>query len=92
MSDKGVKKRRIKITLEAPDATEVLLLGDFNQWNPKAHRMRQEYNGTWSKILMLPSGRYEYKFLVDGEWQEDPEASLRNVNCFGSHNSVLIVS
>lgn len=86
------KKHRVKITLEAPDATEVFLLGDFNKWSPKTHRMRQEYNGTWSKILMLPAGRYEYKFLVDGEWQEDPEASLACVNCFGSRNSVMLVS
>jgi 1,4-alpha-glucan branching enzyme len=92
MQQTQAKKRRIKLSLDAPDAEEVDLVGDFNQWNPKMHPMKQQYDGTWSKILMLPPGRYEYKFLVDGEWQEDPENGLMITNCFGTRNSVLIVS
>jgi hypothetical protein len=41
--------------------------------------------------LMLRSGQYEYRFVVDGRWSEDPRASQRVANPYGDFNSVLIV-
>lgn len=86
------KKRRITFTLEALSAQEVILMGDFNKWNPKKHAMKAGTDGIWKKTVMLEPGRYEYKFLVDGEWHEDPLNREVCVNCFGTQNNVVNVS
>ena len=67
-----VKRRRITLSFVAPQAREARLMGDFNGWNAKIHPMKRNDNGLWTKIVMLAPGTYEYKFLVDGEWQNDP--------------------
>ena len=69
---KKIKKRRVMMALKALGASEVFLMGDFNNWNDKIHPMKRNEKGLWVKAVMLPSGRYEYKFLVDGEWWNDP--------------------
>jgi 1,4-alpha-glucan branching enzyme len=76
-------------SLEEKDAKEVLLLGDFNNWSPEKHPMQKDKNGTWKKRVMLSPGNYEYKFLVDGQWKEDPRNDRRCPNRFGSFNSVI---
>jgi hypothetical protein len=40
---------------------------------------------------MLRSGQYEYRFLVDGRWSEDPQAAQRAANPHGGYNSVFTV-
>jgi len=40
-----VKRRRIEFMLEMPEAQQVILMGDFNQWNPKTHPMRKDKTG-----------------------------------------------
>ena len=39
------------------------------------HPMKKSENGDWQKTAMLPAGRYEYKFLVDGQWWNDPKTN-----------------
>ncbi|MBC8420029.1 MAG: glycogen-binding domain-containing protein [Proteobacteria bacterium] len=86
-----ITRRRVIVTLDAPDAETVILMGDFNEWNAKIHPMKKEDDGAWKKIIMVPPGRYEYRFLVDGEWWNDPGNSQVCPNCFGSLNNFLIV-
>jgi len=71
-SQQKIKKHKITFSLNLPDADKVILMGDFNHWNPKKHPMKLDANGIWKKAVMLASGNYEYKFLVDGQWKEDP--------------------
>jgi len=85
-------KRRMTFALEAPTAKEVMLGGDFNNWDAIAHPMKKDQNGVWKKTLMLPPARYEYKFLVDGRWQNDPKNNMTCPNCFGTQNNVIKVS
>lgn len=73
-----------------PDAKVVYLVGDFNNWDPQADRMRK-YRGSFRKALTLPSGDYQYKFIVDGEWRHDPAAATQLPNEFGTLNSVVHV-
>jgi hypothetical protein len=40
---------------------------------------------------MLRSGQYEYRFVVDGQWAEDSQATQRVANPYGSINSMLVV-
>jgi len=83
--------RRIEFRLEGPNAQEVCLVGDFNGWDIKAHPMRKDEKGLWTKAITVSPGRYEYRFYADGQWLNDPNNPLRCGNCFGTENSVLIV-
>ncbi len=87
-----IKRRKVSFSLHSSDAQEVILLGDFNNWSPKKHPLKRDGNGTWNKAVMLPPGKYEYKFLVDGQWEEDPHNEQTCPNCFGTHNSVINLS
>ncbi|MBI3415356.1 MAG: hypothetical protein HY043_08560 [Verrucomicrobia bacterium] len=79
-------------TLEFPKAREVYLCGDFNGWSPVGLEMiRRKENGHWEKRLALVPGRYEYKFVVDGEWLHDNKAFKNVPNASGSLNSVVEV-
>ena len=39
----------------------------------------------------MPPGSYEYRFVVDGQWVDDPEVNELIPNPFGSANAVLEV-
>jgi 1,4-alpha-glucan branching enzyme len=84
-----IKRRRVTFSLEAMEAKEVLLMGDFNDWTTKTHPMKRNGNGMWNKTVMLPVGTYEYKFLIDGHWRLDPQNNQTCLNSFGSQNNVL---
>jgi PAS domain S-box-containing protein len=83
--------RSIKFVLRMPKAQQVILMGDFNKWNPKTHPMRKDENGVWRKTVMIYPGRYEYRFWADGEWYNDPRNTLRCPNCLGSENNIIEV-
>ncbi|MBW2603745.1 MAG: isoamylase early set domain-containing protein [Deltaproteobacteria bacterium] len=85
-------RRRVIFSLESPDAKEVILMGDFNQWNPKKHPMKKYKNGVWEKTTMLFPGTYEYRFMVDGQWKNDPDNDQTCVNRFGTNNNFIVVS
>jgi len=68
------------------------LVGSFNGWDPNRTPLRNEGGGVWRVLLPLNSGRYEYRYVVDGQWQEDPAAKEFVPNPFGGHNSVLTVA
>ncbi|PKI68393.1 hypothetical protein CRG98_011190 [Punica granatum] len=56
-------------------AESVQVMGTFDGWSQGEH-LSPEYTGSYTKFsttLMLRPGRYEIKFLVDGEWQLSPE-------------------
>jgi 1,4-alpha-glucan branching enzyme len=74
-----------------PEAREVYLVGEFNNWNPRADRMVKT-KGAFRKTLQLPPGEYQYKFIVDGQWHNDPSAAKQIPNEFGTTNSVIRVS
>lgn len=74
-----------------PNAREVILSGEFNGWNEHKLKMHKVENG-WRMDLELPVGRYEYKFIVDGEWMHDPANPETVVNQHNTLNSVLRLS
>ncbi len=88
----GVKmkkgERKVVFQLKAPAATRVSLSGDFNAWDGEGIPLKRGRGGLWSTTLGLKPGRYEYRFIVDGQWITDPENSLSAPNPFGSQNSV----
>jgi 1,4-alpha-glucan branching enzyme len=87
-----VKKRRVTFSLDAPGAAAVGLAGEFNGWDPSAHPMKRDGEGRWRRQVLLPEGRFEYKFVVDHRWQTDPANDRYCPNGLGSLNSVLEVA
>lgn len=90
-SKKTEKNKKVAFTFLAPHASEVSLLGDFNQWNGNNYQMKKGKNGAWKKTVILEPGTYEYKYFVDGNWQEDPENNHHRLNVFGTYNNVVSV-
>ena len=88
-SKQKIKRRKVTFSLDLSGAKEVVLMGDFNNWNPKKHPMKTDENGLWNKSVVIPPGRYEYKFLVDKQWEEDPQNDQTCLNCFGTYNNVF---
>jgi len=86
------KPKKIEFLLYAPGAREVFLSGDFNQWEGGKCPMKKGKLGEWEKELVLPPGVYEYKYLVDGQWQEDPTNHQNRLNSFGTYNNLLTVA
>jgi len=85
--------KTVRFSLNAPGAREVMLAGDFTDWGAQARKMRcvTRKSGTFAARVELAPGTYEYKFIVDGEWVEDPKAESV-ANPFGTNNSVLRVT
>jgi len=72
----------------APEANSVQLVGDFTHWQSKPINLVKQANGVWKTFVSLAAGTYHYRFLVDGQWRDDPQCTLRIPNIFGSHNMV----
>ncbi len=88
---KNIQGAKVTFTLIAPEAKKVTITGDFNKWEHKSISMRKNKDHLWKKSLILKPGRYEYKFVVDGNWISDPNNSNRVLNSFGTENSVIEV-
>jgi 1,4-alpha-glucan branching enzyme len=77
---------------KAPGATSVLLAGDFTTWLKQPVALHQESSGLWKTSVSLAPGTYHYRFVVDGEWKDDPDCKLRVQNPFGSQNDVVQIT
>lgn len=86
MSQKS--KKRVYFRLQAPKAKEVNVVGSFNGWEERP--LKKQKDGEWSTWTNLESGRYEYRFLIDGQWQNAPGAETV-ANAFGTENNLLTV-
>jgi 1,4-alpha-glucan branching enzyme len=76
----------------APDAQFVSLVGDFNDWDPKANPMRQTPDRAWHAQIPLTHGHHHYQFIVDGKATLDPKAQGVARNEKNEKVSLLAVS
>ncbi|MBU4377122.1 MAG: helix-turn-helix domain-containing protein [Candidatus Omnitrophica bacterium] len=76
-------------TLTAPKAGKVAVTGSFNSWDKTGTPLEKDKSGAWTGGLNLKPGRYEYRFIVDGQWWTDPTNKNTVRNSFGSENSVV---
>ena len=82
----------VQFVFEAPEATSVTLVGDFNEWNPRSTPMSPGRGGMWEATVELTPGRHTYAFLIDGKvWRVDPRAPMVEDDDFGQEQSVVIV-
>jgi len=77
---------------QAPQAKQVTLVGDFNDWNPRVTPMTLQPDGQWRASLELSHGYHEYLFLVDGKPVLDPNATGKTRNARNEPVSLLAVS
>ena len=78
--------------LEVPAADTVKLVADFTGWDKRPLDLTQAEKGVWRLTVALPPGRYAYRFLVDGEWCDDPSCQHCEPNPFGTRNAVIEVA
>jgi hypothetical protein len=81
----------VHFELAAPQASRVMLVGSFNEWNPVATPLTRDASGKWVVAVQLPRGRHVYAFVVDGDVTADPDAPRAADDDFGSPNSVVLV-
>jgi hypothetical protein len=84
-------QKRVCLELYAPDAQVVFVAGSFNGWQPSTLPLQKQAGDRWGVELMLDPGKYEYRFVVDGEWTDDPLSSAYISNPFDGLNCVLVV-
>lgn len=75
----------------APEAQKVSVAGTFNDWKEEKAPLKKDATGKWRLSLSLVPGRYEYRYLVDGVWQNDQRQCECVPNAFGSWNCVVEV-
>jgi 1,4-alpha-glucan branching enzyme len=73
-------------------ASSVQLAGDFTQWQQQPIDLRKGGDGIWRATVELGPGEHHYRFLVNGQWHDDPECSLHVPNPFGSQDAVRRVA
>lgn len=83
--------RNVTFTLYRPTASRVEVAGTFNNWQPLTMFRKKDDPATWGVRYTLPPGQYAYKFIIDGEWQPDPENYTALPDGSGNCNSSFVV-
>lgn len=79
---------RFEFSPEKP-VKKVFVAGSFNNWEPVV--MRKQKSGQYVRKIDLPQGSYQYKFIVDGQWQHDSDNDACAHNEMGTVNSLVTV-
>jgi hypothetical protein len=89
----GLETRPVEFVLRTAADSAVALVGDFNDWDPRATPLRPTADSLWSVVVPLRPGRYHYTFVVDGtRWSRDPSAPRALEDDFGTPTSVITVA
>ncbi len=82
---------KVTFTIAAKDAAEVAVVGDFNNWNKEEGALGKLKNGSFKGVFDIPTNAsYEFKYLIDGVYENEEEADRYQFNGFsGTENSVI---
>lgn len=89
---KRLKEKKVFFEYYSPMANGVHLAGTFNDWSLTVCPLKKDKTGKWKVELNLVPGRYEYRYLVDGVWENDQRPVECVPNAFGSWNCVVTVT
>ncbi|KAL9251440.1 Phosphoglucan phosphatase DSP4, amyloplastic-like protein [Drosera capensis] len=64
----GLTKKRVVLKWPGPRNSTVEISGLDIGWGQKRPLKYNDYQGLWVLERDLPEGRYEYKYVVNGEW------------------------
>jgi hypothetical protein len=78
-----------RLTIEARDAKQVDVAGDFNEWKPVAAQRAE--NGIWYADLSIAPGQYRYAFRVNGKEWRVPRGATAVEDGFGGKSAWLTV-
>lgn len=81
----------VEFTIKASGAFNVRLAGDFNDWQPERTILHPLADGLFQVKLPLSRGRYRYRYVIDGQWRNDPHNGIVETNPFGELNSIVEV-
>jgi hypothetical protein len=87
-----VELKPIEFHVQAPSARSVKLAADFTDWEKYPLDMTKSEDGVWFTNVPLSPGQYSYRFIVDGQWCDDPRSVQRVPNPFGTANAVVNVT
>lgn len=89
----GALRQDVQFVLVADSASDVSIVGDFNDWDARATPLsRSKAGGVWSVVVPLNPGRHVYAFVIDGkQWTTDAAAPRAPENEFGTRNSIVMV-
>ncbi len=82
-----VELKPIEFHVQAPSARSVKLAADFTDWEKYPLDMIKSEDGVWFTNVPLSPGQYSYRFIVDGQWCDDPRPVQRVPNPFGTVNA-----
>ncbi len=91
---KSVCKVTFTLPVDAIDAKDVRVLGDFNDWNWEAGYKMKAAKGEFKAVAEIPTGnRYEFRYMAaNGAWENDHQADAYVASPFaGVENSVIAV-
>jgi 1,4-alpha-glucan branching enzyme len=95
LKTKPICKAKFTLPREAAAfARRANIVGDFNDWDANATRMKKLKDGSFTIVLDLPQGReYQYRYLIDGtRWENDWNADKYVRSPLGDcDNSVVVV-
>ncbi len=87
--------REVIVRFKDSTAGDVRIAGDFNGWVPdrgvRSLIASEGQTRVWTKVLTLEPGTYQYRYVVDGEWREDPSNPQSEPGPTGQPNSILHV-
>ena len=79
-------------SFQSAGAANVQLVGDFTQWQERPIQLQKDSGDIWKATVILPPGTHQYKFVVDGNWCDDPKCDQRAPNPFGGENNLRRVA
>jgi len=87
------KRTVCKVTFHVPAEwaqKEVAVVGDFNEWDPKANKLKKK-NGEWEgTIRFKPNTEVRFRYFIDGNnWTNDEQADAYVPNSFGGEDSLI---
>ncbi len=78
-------------SIAAPAAKQVFLAGEMTDWDAGKRAMQRDASGTWRATLDLEPGQWIYKFVVDGQWVQDPATPDHDADGQGGQHSFVFV-
>lgn len=81
----------IVFVVRAAGARQVQLAGSFNDWNPGRTPMQHVDRDTFQIKVPLRPGRHLYRYVIDGQWRNDPANHVVEINPYGELNNVVDV-
>ena len=89
MVTSGRKQGTVRFSLDGGDGvTKAFVAGDFSEWEPVRMRKR---DGAFAVTVPLDAGNHQYKFILNDQWQTDPDNEHCAVSELGTVNSVAMV-